>query len=177
MLEGRVFFFSRTASYQYFTKQSWNRVLRTVSEVLLSSHKQEQTHTRTPDILQSTIRLYDPTILRPLCKQNSLKAVADSQGTRATASDFHFYCIVSANLWRINNWFVHVCYHWIWMFLKILLSILRSVLNGSILLDVFCQIYCTWSNEVVVPITCQLEFDFLFILSNSEMDRAAVFSV
>ena len=57
MLEGRVFFFfSRRASYQYFTKQSWNRVLQTVSGVLLSSHKQEQTHTRTPDILQSTIR-------------------------------------------------------------------------------------------------------------------------
>ena len=33
--------------------------------------------------------------------------------------------------------------------------------KGSIFFDVFGQIYCTWSSEVVIPISCQSELDFV----------------
>jgi hypothetical protein len=40
------------------------------------------------------------------------------------------------------------------------------VLKGSMFLIVFGGIYCTWSDEVVIPISWQSEFDvFLLILS------------
>jgi len=42
MLEGCVFFLWNRHQ-EYFIKQRWNQVLQTVSEVLLASHKQEQT--------------------------------------------------------------------------------------------------------------------------------------